>query len=208
MMTSIKSHMLRTGAVVATAAALVLPAVEARAQDFYIGTIQAYGFNFCPRGTMQAAGQLLPIAQYQALFSLLGNQYGGDARTNFGLPDLRGRSMVGYGTQPGLDPISMGQKVGSSSFILTAQQMPQHNHMIAVTSSVGNEKGPANDILGASSTDMTKRDVYTYSNAPANSYLRTDAVTSAGNSAPVNHRSPVQGVNFCIVTDGLYPSRS
>ena len=190
MMTSIKSHMLRTGAVVATAAALVLPAVEARAQDFYIGTIQAYGFNFCPRGTMQAAGQLLPIAQYQALFSLLGNQYGGDARTNFGLPDLRGRSMVGYGTQPGLDPISMGQKVGSSSFTLSAQQMPQHNHMIAVTSSVGNEKGPANDILGA------------------NSFLRADSVTPAGNNAPVNHRSPVQGVNFCIVTDGLYPSRS
>ncbi len=208
MMTSIKSHMLRVGAVVATAAALVLPAVEARAQEFYLGTIQAYGFNFCPRGTLPAAGQLLPISQNEALFSLLGNQYGGDARTTFGLPDLRGRSMVGFGTQPGLDPISMGQKVGQTQFTLTPQQMPQHNHMIAVTSSVGNEKGPANDILGASSTDMTKRDVYTYSNAQPNSFLRPDAVTPAGNSAPVSHRSPAQGVNFCIVTQGLYPPRS
>lgn len=199
--------MLRMGAGLATAAALLFPAVEARAQEFYIGTIQAYGFNFCPRGTLPAAGQLLPISQYQTLFSLLGVQYGGDGRTTFGLPDLRGRSMVGFGTQPGLDPISMGQKVGQSSFTLTPQQMPQHNHMIAVTSSVANEKGPANDILGASSTDMTKRDVYTYSNAQPNSFLRPDSVSTAGNSAPVNHRSPAQGVNFCIVSDGIYPSR-
>lgn len=81
----------------------------AKAQEFYLGQVITVGFNFCPRGTAEAAGQLLPIDQYTALFSLLGTIYGGDGRTTFALPDLRGRVVMGPGTGPGLPGYSQGQ---------------------------------------------------------------------------------------------------
>ena len=94
------------GAILATA-----PTAEA-GPDEYMGEIMTVGFNFCPRGTLEADGRLLPINQYQALFSLFGTIYGGDGRTSFGLPDLRGRTMIGSGAGPGLTPRQMGEKGG------------------------------------------------------------------------------------------------
>ena len=96
--------------------ALMLQSVvsSAQAQDFYLGQLLTVGFNFCPRGTAEAAGQLLPISQYAALFSLLGTMYGGDGRTTFALPDLRGSVVIGSGTGPGLPNYSQGQEATAS----------------------------------------------------------------------------------------------
>ncbi len=208
-------NLLKTGtrvcAIAATSIGLSLAATApAKAQDFYLGTIQAFGFNFCPRGWSSAAGQLLPISQFTALFSLLGTQYGGDGRTTFGLPNLVGRSVIGFGNSTvGLGNYPMGSHGGSMNFTLTEAQMPSHNHRMNVTSGIANQEGPANDILGASSTNTTNKDIYTYSNLASNSQMRADAISSTGGGQAVSKRSPYQVANYCIMIEGgLYPPRN
>jgi len=93
-------------------AALALSTSVASAQEHYLGTIQSFGFNFCPRGWLEADGRLLPISQHTALFSLLGTIYGGDGRTTFALPDLRGATVMGAGTGPGLPTYQQGRSIG------------------------------------------------------------------------------------------------
>lgn len=110
------------------ASSATLPTNNAQAQQEYLGQVMLVGFNFCPRGTAEAAGQLLPISQYSALFSLYGTIYGGDGRTTFALPDLRGRSPISDGTGAGLSHHQIGQKGGSESFSITTANMPQHAH--------------------------------------------------------------------------------
>lgn len=99
---------------------LASPVTEALAcgSEPFLGTVCSFGFNFCPRGYMPADGSLLPIAQNTALFSLLGTTYGGDGRTTFALPDLRGRSALGVGTGLGLSPVNLGEQVGAESLTL------------------------------------------------------------------------------------------
>lgn len=104
-----------------------------RSFDPFIGQINAFGFNFAPRGWATCNGQLLPISSYTALFSLLGTMYGGDGRTTFALPDLRGRTPVHQGTGPGLSQKSMGEKGGSETTTLTISNLPSHNHTIYVS---------------------------------------------------------------------------
>ena len=96
----------------ASATAVSTPATAGT--DAFIGEIMLAGFNFCPRNTMAADGRLLPISQYTALFSLFGTYYGGDGRSTFALPDLRGRAPISQGTGPGLSPIQIGQKGGAA----------------------------------------------------------------------------------------------
>lgn len=99
-----------------------LPSAEANAQEEYLGQVMLVGFNFCPRGTVAAEGQLLPIASNSALFSLYGTIYGGDGRTTFALPDLRGRSPISMGQGPGLGNYPEGRKGGSETFTVTSSQ--------------------------------------------------------------------------------------
>ena len=108
----------------------------------FIGQIQIFGFNFPPRGWSFCDGQLLPIAQNTALFSLLGTTFGGDGRTTFGLPDLRGRVAIHPGTGPGLPPVTWGQRGGAASTVLTTNQMPNHNHQAIASGDL-----PSNFIL-------------------------------------------------------------
>ena len=98
----------------------------------YIGTVKAFGFGFAPRNWASCDGQLLPIASYTALFSLLGTTYGGDGRTTFGLPDLRGHAPIGDGTAPGFSNRPLGQKGGSETNTLSTAQMPAHGHVVAL----------------------------------------------------------------------------
>src|SRR3569833_1354169 len=100
--------------------------------DQFIGEIRMVGFNFAPAGWALCDGSLLPIAQYQALFALLGSMFGGNGTTTFGLPDLRGRAPVGMGNGPNLTPVSQGQLAGSESATLSPGQMPMHTHIINV----------------------------------------------------------------------------
>ena len=166
----------------------------------FLGTIVPFGFNFAPRGWAMCDGQLLPIGNNSALFSLLGTLYGGDGRTTFALPDLRGRMPVHQGNGPGLSDYSVGQRGGAEQVTLTQMQMPSHTHSaqapVAVVprsgfSGIGNE-GDASLIAS-----------YT----PATSGV-DEMVMNAGGSQSHENRPPYLTVNFCIATVGLFPSRS
>jgi microcystin-dependent protein len=104
----------------------------ADAQTNYIGEIRAMGYNFCPRGWIDAQGQLLAINQYEALYSLYGTTFGGDGRTTFGIPQMRGRSAIGYGQGAGLSNYRWGQKSGGEYFTLDSNNLPTHAHTGAV----------------------------------------------------------------------------
>jgi microcystin-dependent protein len=171
----------------------------------YIGQIQAFGFNFAPRGWSFCAGQLLPISQNTALFSLLGTTFGGDGRTTFGLPDLRGRSIVGVGNGPGLDSITWGEKSGHYTQTLTTQNLPAHTHL---------EQIGVNDQDGATSDDpknayLGNSGALNYNTtATSGSFLGAGNTGSTGNGLAFNSRNPFLGIYVSIALVGLFPPRS
>ena len=112
-------------------AMLMAPNAEAQ-EPRYLSDVYMMGSNFCPRGSLAAEGQILPINQNQSLYSLLGTQYGGDGRTSFALPDLRGRVPINIGTGPGLTPRSINSKPGSETNLLSQTNLPQHTHRMGV----------------------------------------------------------------------------
>ncbi len=168
----------------------------------FIGQIQAFGFNFAPRGWAQCNGQLLSINSNTALFSLLGTTFGGDGRTTFGLPDLRGRSIVGMGNGPGLSSINWGEKRGAENHTLTAAQIPSHAHgvKVAVNTAPGDEASPTSTI--ASSANGFSED------ATANSFLGGVSSSNVGGGQAFNMRNPYLGINVCIALEGLFPPRN
>ena len=177
-----------------------------------IAEIRIFGGNFAPRGWAKCEGQLLPISQYNALFSLLGTTYGGDGRTTFGLPDLRGRVAVGTGNGPGLSDVSWGEKQGVEFYTLTQREMPSHSHSATVTLNAGNVdaevKANASDrILMSSGRGGTP----IYTDQPATATLRQDAasvqVDNAGQQQPFDNKQPYLGVTYIIALEGVYPSR-
>lgn len=167
----------------------------------YLGQIQAFGFNFAPVGWAQCNGQLLSIAEYEALFSLLGTTFGGDGQTTFALPDLRGRSIVHPGSGPGLSPIQLGQSGGQETVTLTINQLPSHNHPVSVAVNTGN--GEESD-----STKYIASHASAFNEAPSTGKV-LNGVTSipAGSGQPFFNRNPYLGMNYCIAIEGIYPSR-
>ena len=163
----------------------------------FLGQIQAFGFNFAPRGWARCDGQLLPISQNSALFSLLGTMYGGDGRTTFALPDLRSRSVVHTGNGPGLDNIQQGQKGGNYMEALNVNNLPAHTHNVGVNTAAGEEANPSGKYI-ANSADSFAED------ADAN----LAAPTSAGGGQAFNIRNPFLGIEVCIALQGVYPSRN
>ena len=127
------------------------------ASEPFLGQIQPFGFTFNPRGWANCDGQLLQISQYSALFALLGTTYGGDGRTTFALPDLRGRVAIHTGTGPGLSPRSMGQRSGTEYNYLTVNQLPAHNHTASATLHAtdgrGNRSAPGGNIIAQKPRD-------------------------------------------------------
>ncbi|MBL4690882.1 MAG: tail fiber protein [Rhodospirillales bacterium] len=119
--------------------------------DTFMGFIAAFGFNFAPRDWAGCNGQLLGISDNQALFALLSTFYGGDGRTNFNLPDVRGRTMIGFGQTPGLDAYQIGSRSGLNRHQIKTSQMPSHTHVADVTAGSGG--GPATGTLSASTND-------------------------------------------------------
>lgn len=111
--------------------------------ETYLATIMQFAFGFAPKGWAQCQGQLVSIAQNQALFSLLGTTYGGNGTTTFALPDLRGKTVIGFGQGPGLPFYSLGEMVGRESVNLTIANMPQHRHLINASSEAGDAASPA-----------------------------------------------------------------
>jgi microcystin-dependent protein len=170
----------------------------------FLGEIRVLGFQFTPRGWAGCDGQLLSIAQNSALFSLLGTTYGGDGRTTFALPDLRGRTPIHQGQGQGLSPYSMGQNGGSESHTLTANEMPQHSHALAATNAGGNQQSPQGTFIA---TDAAGNTAGFSSSAPTVA-MHPASITATGGSQPHNNLQPYLTVNFCIALQGIFPSRN
>ncbi len=176
-----------------------------------IGEVRIFAGNFAPRTWAFCHGQLLAISQNTALFSIVGTIYGGDGRTTFGLPDLRGRFAVGEGTGPGLPNVSLGEKFGLEQVTLTNLNLPNHNHKINVSSAAGTTNVPVGNYPAVAKLQVERGgetyDVNAYGSGP-NSAMGIGAVGNSGGSIPVNVRNPYLGTHYIICLQGLYPSRN
>lgn len=198
----------------------------------FVGQIQAFGFNFPPRGWAQCAGQLLPINTNTALFSLLGTMYGGNGQTTFGLPDFRGRTMVGQGQGPGLSTYTIGEQGGTENVTLTVANLAAHTHVAvaqphthaaSATATLhaeriaGTQTNPTGNMM-AGSVNM-----YIPPDPQQNVAMASDAITASvtnaetvvtvtnsitGSSQPVSILSPFLCVNVCIALEGIFPPRN
>ena len=167
----------------------------------FIGQIQAFGFNFPPRGWAFCDGQLLSINTNTALFSLLGTTFGGDGRTTFGLPDLRGRSIVHVGNGPGLDPITWGEKGGAYQRSISIPNLPAHNHNVSV--SVNSTQGEE-----SSATTIISNHTSAFHEDSNGAVLGGVNQSTVGGNSPMNIRNPFLGIYVCIALVGVFPSRN
>jgi len=180
--------------------------------DEYIGELLLVGNNFCPIGTLPADGSLLPISGYEPLFQLIGTTYGGDGQTTFGLPDLRGRSAIGAGAGPGLANHVLGEKAGVESVTLLSSQMPAHTHAATASATLQANDGAGNSSIptGNSLAVRSRTDIYSTA-APnvamnASAIVATVNVAATGGGQPVDVRNPYLVLNYCVVTEGVFPS--
>jgi len=170
----------------------------------FIAEIIMFGGNFAPRGWAFCDGQLLAISQNTALFSLLGTTYGGDGRTTFGLPDLRGRVPVHPGNGPGLPPYQLGQKGGEAAVTLNTNQIPAHTHVPNCQSGEASSQSPVDAVWAKEAAGATA----TYASGPGNDQMNGAALGNTGGNQSHNNMPPYLGVNYIIALVGLYPSRT
>ncbi|GAB5378717.1 MAG: tail fiber protein [Aliiglaciecola sp.] len=198
----------------AVAVSLYTPKLYA-GSDPHVGDVMMFGGNFCPRGWAEANGALLAISQFDALFSLYGTFYGGDGRTTFALPDLRGRAAMNRGSGPGLTPRQIGQKIGSQQFSVNGAQLGGHTHGATTTSTLhaSSQAGEDSEPVGKVLADDGGDDIY--NNETPDRTLNSAAVSSSttvgaegGNSISINSQQPHLGVRFCVALVGVYPSRN
>lgn len=187
--------------VVAAAGLQALPA--AAQSEPFLGQIMCAGFNFAPNGWAMLNGQLLPINQNQALFALLGTMYGGDGRTTFALPDMRGRMLLGAGDGPGLTPRQQGETGGSETTTLSVANLPPHSHYFAPLAS-GND---ATSVSPSGKVPATKARTTLYAD-PVNVVAQAAGTTGySGGGQPFANMQPYLTVNCFIATQGVFPSR-
>ncbi len=175
--------------------------------DVFVGQLLAAGFNFAPRGFAFAAGQLMPISQNTALFSLLGTYYGGDGKSTFALPNLQGNVSISAGQGPGLEDYFLGQQAGEQAITLLTTEMPQHSHTMQcydVRGASGQVSNPGNTLL-ATTGGSTPPNVYL--SGSANAALAFQAVGIGGGSQPHNNMMPYLGLNWIISLQGVFPAR-
>lgn len=161
----------------------------------YLSEIRIFSFNYAPKGWALCNGQLLPINQNQALFSLLGTVYGGDGRVTFALPDLRGRAPMHAGSS-----ITQGERAGAEAVTLIASQLPAHTHVPVASTAVADQVSPQNNLWAASA--------YTAYAASPNTTMSPADITQTGGNQPHNNMSPFLTLNFCIALAGVFPSRN
>jgi len=177
----------------------------------FLGQITVYPYTFPPRGWLDCSGQLLPIQQYTALFSLLGTAYGGDGRVTFGLPDLQGRVSVGQGQLLGGGDYQMGETSGAESVPLNIQSMPAHSHGISANTANGTTNNPAGMILatpqvgGGRAPAADKGNIY--NPATPDTPLAASSITPTGGSQPHNNIQPSLVLRYCISMQGIFPAR-
>jgi microcystin-dependent protein len=170
----------------------------------FIGEIRIFAGNFAPRGWQFCQGQVLSIAQYSALFSLLGTTYGGNGQTTFALPDLRGRVPMQPGQGPGLSPRTLGEQGGTETVTLLTTQMPAHNHGFFASNEQGNNEVPEGSVVSAYPPGTTPT---TYYAGSPNTTMSPAAIGPSGGGQPHDNMSPYTCVNFIIALEGIYPSR-
>jgi microcystin-dependent protein len=170
----------------------------------FLAEIKLFAGNFAPRGWAFCDGQLLPINQNQALFSLLGTMYGGDGRTTFALPDLRGRVPVHPGNGPGLSPYSIGQMGGAETVTLTVQQLPAHSHSLNANA----QNGDTSDPPGSSLADTKGSDKDYMKSGVVNTEMSPNSIGATGGGQAHENRQPYLAVSYIIALQGIYPSRS
>ena len=177
----------------------------ASAQECFIGEVRMFAGNFAPRPWAFCDGQLLPISQNTALFSILGTTYGGDGESTFGLPDLRGRGPVHVGTGPGLSQVRLGQKLGSEQQTLSVTQLPSHTHSLVATAALATDTAPTStSVLAAKSrTKLYASDATLAADAVA---VSPSAIGATGGGQSVSTRPPSLGINYIICLQGLFPS--
>lgn len=171
--------------------------------DPYIAEIKMFGGNFAPRFYALCQGQLLSIAEYTALFALIGTTYGGDGQVTFALPDFRGRRPIGWGQGSGLSYYDLGQMSGLETVTLLTTNMPMHNHTISLNCS-GNgatTNSPSGNFHAATEENPAYNSSANASMAPSNTGI-------SGSSQPVSIISPYLGINFIIAIEGIFPSRN
>jgi microcystin-dependent protein len=169
--------------------------------DAFTGEIRIFGFNFAPRGWAMCNGQILPIAQNTALFSLLGTTYGGNGQTTFALPDLRSRVPVHVGQGPGLSSYDLGQTGGQEAVTLTQSTMPGHGHGAGVTQAPGTTTRPANKVPATAGAAA-------YADASDGSTFNPAFIQNTGGNQPHPNLQPYLTLNFCICIQGIFPSRN
>ncbi len=175
--------------------------------DPFLGEIRLIAFNYAPKFWAFCAGQIIPISENQTLFALLGATYGGDSRTTFGFPDLRGRSPVGVGPGPGLTPIQLGQMGGVEDITIQEANLPAHSHTATLhgESTGAASKNPNNKMLATSETK-----VYAIPIEADDKDMAAESITVAntGGGQPLYNRDPFLGLNYVISLAGNFPPRN
>ena len=189
--------LLLAAALSSTVLAMAPQHVQASSEPF-IGEIMFVPYNFAPRGWAFCDGQLLPINQNQALFSILGTMYGGDGRTSFALPDMRGRTPVHVTTG-----YPQGAKSGSEQIILTTAQMPSHKHNVAVSTYSARTSTPNDNVLARPRSSQKA-----YQTGSPNTPLVASTIGNTGANAAINKVQPSNTLNCIIALQGLFPSRN
>jgi len=182
----------------------------------FLGEVRPFAFNFAPRNYMFASGQILPIQQYAALFSLLGTYYGGNGTTNFALPNLNGRMPLGVGDGNGLTPVVLGESFGTENVSLLVSELPMHTHGVVTKN---DPNGVPNMTDAPQPGYFVTRFIYqgtTTASAwykpasggpPTPTTLAPTSVSTAGQSQPHNNLQPLLAVNWCIAVQGAFPPR-
>jgi microcystin-dependent protein len=169
--------------------------------DPFVAEIRIFGFNFAPTGWAQCNGQLFPISQNTALFSLLGTTYGGDGKSTFALPNVQGNAPMHPGQGPGLSLHDLGETGGSDFVTLLESEMPAHSHALRAS------LDDADLAIPAPTRSLAKASSNLYLAANPNTQMAPEALTPAGGSLPHNNLMPYLVLNFCIALQGVFPSR-
>lgn len=171
----------------------------------FVAEIRIFPFNFVPRGWARCDGQLLPLSQNTALFSLLGTTYGGNGRSNFALPDLQGRAPMHPRQGPGLSLYDLGEQGGSQDVTLTESEIPAHSHPLNASNSQATITSPSTNASMARTTGGRTYQTNTTANVVS---LEPGTILPEGNNLPHNNMQPYITVKFCIALQGIFPPRT
>lgn len=184
-------------------------AMQIKSQQPYVGEIRMFAGNFPPQGWEFCQGQLLPIAEYEVLFTLIGTTYGGDGQNTFALPDFRGRAPISVSSGN-----SMGQMGGTETVTLTVSQIPAHRHPMQVVNVPGTTNVPSPGVMPAKAADIEfpggTKQVMTYAkdNAGGEIQANPQSVNPQGFSQPHDNMKPFVGINYIISLYGIYPQQN